>query len=166
MMLKTFKKYVSRPRFVSHKVFSKNVVIHEIKPLLTLDKPVNVGFSILDLSKLLMYEFYYQYIGVKPGSSAKLLFTDSDSQVYGIKRDDVYDDFFEDKNLFDFGDYPKNSLFYDPTNKKVIGKMKDEVRGKIINEFLGLKSKMFLWLGKIMKKLRKKKESIKMLLKT
>ena len=45
--------------------------------------------------------------------------------------------FYEDKSLFDFRDYPKDSRFYDPVNKKVIGKMKDEVRGKIINAFVG-----------------------------
>ena len=62
-MLKTIKKYVSKPSFVTQ-MFNKNfVAIHEIKPVLTLDKPVYVGFSILNLSNLLMYEFYYKYLG-------------------------------------------------------------------------------------------------------
>ena len=90
-------------------IFIKNfVAIHEIKPVLTLDKPVYVGFSILDLSKLIMYEFHYKYI--KRKSSAKLLFTDTDSLVYETETDDVYEDFYEDKNLFDSSDYPRDFL--------------------------------------------------------
>ena len=83
-----YKKYVSKPSFVSQKIFNKNVVaIHEIKPVLSLDKPIYVGFSILDLSKSLMYEFHYKCI--KRKYNAKLLFTDTDSLVYEIKTNDV-----------------------------------------------------------------------------
>ena len=79
-----YKKYVSKPNFVSQKIFSKNfVAIHEIKPVLTLDKAIYLGFSIFDLSKFLMYEFHYKYIKTK--FIAKLLFTDTDSLVYEIK---------------------------------------------------------------------------------
>ena len=88
-----------------------------------------------------MYEFHYKYI--KRKFDAKLLFTDTDSLVYEIKTEDVYEDFYQDKNLFDFSDYPLNSKFFDPANKKVIGKIKDEFKGKIINGFIGLKSKMY-----------------------
>ena len=92
-----YKKYVSKPCFVSQKIFSKNfVAIHEIKPVLTRDKSIYVGLSILDLSKLLMYEFHYKYI--KSKYNAKLLFTDTDSLIYEIE------DFYSDKNLFDFTD--------------------------------------------------------------
>ena len=86
-----------------------------------------------------MYEFHYEYI--KSKLNAKLLFTDTDSLVYEIKTKGVYEDFYEDKNLFDFSDYPPSSKFFDPANKKVIGKMKDEFKEKIISEFVGLKSK-------------------------
>ena len=72
-----------------------------------------------------------------------MLFTDTDSLVYEIKTEDVYENFYPDKNLFDFSDYPLNSKFFDPANKEVIGKMKDEFKGKIISEFVGLKSKMY-----------------------
>ena len=71
------------------------------------------------------------------------MFTDTDSLVYELKTEDVYEDFYQDKNLFDFSDYPLNSKFFDPVNKKVIGKMKDEFKGRIISEFVGLKSKMY-----------------------
>ena len=72
-----------------------------------------------------------------------MLFTDKDSLTYEIKSEDVYEEFFKHKHLFDFSNYPKDSKFFDPTNKKVIGKMKDESEGKIIGEFVGLKSKMY-----------------------
>ena len=88
-----------------------------------------------------MYEFHYKYI--KSKFDAKLLFTDTDSLVYDIKTEDVYEDFYRDKILFDFSDYPLDSMFFDSVNKKVIGKMKDEFQGKIISEFVGLKSKMY-----------------------
>ena len=124
------------------KIFSKHfVAVHRIKPVLTFNKPIYVGFSILELSKLLMYEFHYKYI--KNTFNAKLLFTDTDSLVYEIKTEDVYEDFYLDKDLFDFSDYPLHSKFFDPVNKKVIGKMKDEFKGKIISEFVGLNSKMY-----------------------
>ena len=71
------------------------------------------------------------------------MFTDTDSLVYEIKTRDVYEDFYEDNNLFDFSDYLLDSNFFDPVNKKVIGKMKDEFKGEIISEFVGLKSKMY-----------------------
>ena len=112
-------KCISKPSFVSQKIFSKNfVAIHEIKPVLILNKPVYVGFSILDLSKLLMYEFHYKCI--KSKFDAKLLFTDTDSLVYEIETEDVYEDFYQDKNLFDFSDYPLDSEFFDPVNKKLL----------------------------------------------
>ena len=78
-----------------------------------------------------MCEFRYKYI--KSKYDANLLFPDTD----------VYQDFYKDKYLFGFSDYPLHSKFFDPVNKKVIGKMKDEFKGKIINEFVGLKSKMY-----------------------
>ena len=71
------------------------------------------------------------------------MFTDTDSLVYEIKTEDVYEDFYGDKNLFDFSYYSLNSKFFDPGNKKVIGKMKDECKGRIISEFVGLKSRMY-----------------------
>ena len=79
---KDYVKCISKPSFVSQKIFSKNIL--EIKPVLTLNKLIYVGFSILDLSKLLMYEFHYKYI--KSKFDAKLLFTGIDSLVYEIKR--------------------------------------------------------------------------------
>ena len=88
-----------------------------------------------------MYEFHYK--DIKSKFDAKLLFTDTASLVYEIRTEDVYEHFYPSKNLFDFSDYPLDSKFFDLTSKKVIGKMKDEFKGKNIKEFVGLKSKMY-----------------------
>ena len=139
---KDYVKCISKPSFISQKIFSKNfVAIHQVKPVLILNKPIYVGLSILDSIKLLMYKFHYEY--TKNNFYAKLLFTDTDSLVYENKTEDVYEDFYGDKNLFDFSDYSLNSKFFDPVNKKVIGKMKDEFKRKIISKFVGIKSKRY-----------------------
>ena len=139
---KYYVKCISKSSYVSQKIFSKNFfAINEIKPVLILNEPIYVGFSILDLSKLLMYEFHYK--DIKSKFDAKLLFTDTDSLVYEIKTEDVYEDFYQNKNLFNFSDYPLDSKFFDLANKKSIGKMKDEFKGKNVNEFVGLKSKRY-----------------------
>ena len=136
-------KVVSRSSFVSQKILDKNLVaVHKIKSVLLLNKPIYVGFSILELSKMIMYDWHYNYFVKKFDCS--LLFTDTDSLVYKIKGNDcVCDEVFRDKELFDFSGYDKSSVYYDCANKKVIGKMKDEMSGKIIAEFVGLRSKMY-----------------------
>ena len=85
--------------------------------MLTIDKPIYLGFSILDLSKLLLYEFHYKYIGTKDDNCVNLLFADTDRLDYEIKTNDVYRDFYKNKNLFDFSDYPEDSKFFGPVNK-------------------------------------------------
>ena len=110
--------------------------------MLTLNKPIYVGFCILELSKLLMYQFHYDY--VLKTFNARLLFTDTNSLVYEIKDKGVYEKCFKDRELFDFSGYSKDSVYYDSSNKKVLGKMKDEFNGVKIVEFVGLKSKMYL----------------------
>ena len=140
-------KHSSKPTFVSCKIFNENLVaVHKIKETLTLNKPAYVGMSILDISKTLMYDFHYNYIKEKYGNNAELLFTDTDSLTYNIKTEDVYQDFWNDKNEFDFSNYNQNSRFFDVANKKEIGKMKDETAGIPITEFIGLRSKMYSYI--------------------
>ena len=93
-----------------------------------------------------MYDFHYKYIKDKYGKKAKLLFTDTDSLTYEIEAEDVYKDFWNDKDKFDNSDYPENSPYFDKTNKKVIGKFKDEAAGVPIHEFIGLRSKMYSYI--------------------
>ena len=93
---KDFLKHTSRPTHITHKIFGKNyAAIHEIKPVLTLNKPIYVGFTVLELSKWLMYDFHYNFI--KKHFDAELLFTDTDSLTYQIKSKDVYEEFFKYK---------------------------------------------------------------------
>ena len=101
---------------------------------------------ILDLSKVLMYDFHYNFIKVKYGDKAQLLFTDTDSLCYHIRTDDIYEDFDQYRDMFDNSDYNKSSNYYFDYNKKVIGKMKDEAAGNIITSFVGLKSKMYSYI--------------------
>ena len=119
------------------------MAVHKIKEALTLNRPAYVGMCILDLSKTLMYDFHYNYIKKRYGDRAKLLFTDTDSLTYEIEAEDVYKDFWKDKDMFDNSDYPENSPYYCNANKKVIGKFKDEACGVLIVEFIGLKSKLY-----------------------
>ena len=136
-------KLASKPTFISSKIFNEDLVaVHKIKPTLLLNRPAYVGMCILDLSKTLMYDFHYNYIK-KKYPDARLLFTDTDSLTYEIEANDVYQDFREDKHLFDNSDYPESSPFFDNTNKKVIGKFKDESPEIPIVEFVGLRSKMY-----------------------
>ena len=136
-----FLKYTSRPTYITHKIFGEDyAAIREIKPVLILNKPIYVGFTVQELSKWKMYDFYYNFI--KKNFDAELLFTDTDSLTYEIKSENIYEK-FKWKDLFDFSNYLKDSKFFDETNKKVIGKIKDEFGGVIVDEFVGLKSKMY-----------------------
>ena len=137
----------SKPTYVSSKIFNENLVaVHKIKEQLTLNRPAYIGMCILDLSKTLMYDFHYNYIKKRYGSKAQLLFTDTDSLCYEIETDDIYEDLWQDKHIFDNSDYPKDSNFFDTSNKKVIGKFKDEAASIPITEFVGLRSKMYSYI--------------------
>ena len=142
-----FKKLVAKPNYESRIIFNENLVsVHMKKTSLTMDKPVYLGMCILDLSKTLMFDFHYKYIKPKYGDRAKLLFTDTDSFLYEIQTEDFYKDISGDvKDRFDTSDYPENHPSGIPTgiNKKVLGMFKDEVAGKNIKEFVGLRAKLY-----------------------
>ena len=142
-----FKKLVAKPNYNSRKIFNENLVsVHMKKTSLTMNKPVYLGMSILDLSKTVMYDFHYRYIKPKYGSKAKLLFTDTDSFLYEIQTEDFYKDIAGDvKDRFDTSDYPEGHPSGIPTgiNKKVLGMFKDEAAGKVIKEFVGLRAKLY-----------------------
>ena len=141
---KDYLKWTSKPSYMSHKIFDNDLVaIRKNKVTLTLNKPAYIGMCILELSKVLMYEFHYDYIKNKYGNNSRLLFTDTDSLMYEIKTEDVYEDFGNDKEIFNFSNYSNKSKYYDNSNKLVVGKMQDETAGVAIIEFVGLKSKMY-----------------------
>ena len=118
---------------------------------LVYNKPVYLGMCILDLSKALMFEFHYDYIKNKYSDRAKLLMTDTDSLIYEIKTDDLYNDISEDvESKFDTSEFDKNHpavvgsvKFKVRKNKKIVGMFKDETAGKQIEELVGLRSKLY-----------------------
>ena len=139
-------KLSSRPNFDRATIFDPNLVaIHMKKTEVYFNKPIYVGQAILHLSKTLMYDFHYNYIQEK-FSKAKLLFTDTDSLMYHIRTDDFYNDISLDiEDKFDTSDYPPDhkSGILTGVNKKVIGMFKDEVAGKQITHFVGLRPKLY-----------------------
>ena len=141
------KKLSANPYFKHLNIFSDELIaVHMKRTKLKFDKPVYLGMCILDLSKTIMYGFHYKYIKPKYGDKAKLLFTDTDSLMYEIKTEDFYKDISGDvKDRFDTSDYPPNHPSGIPTgcNKKVLGMFKDEVAGRIIEEFVGLRAKLY-----------------------
>ena len=140
-------KLTSRTNFDRATIFDKNLIaVHMKKTEVYFNKPVYVGQAILDLSKTLMFNFHYNYIQKKYKDRAELLFTDTDSLMYQIYTDDFYKDIFHDiETKFDTSDYPPNhpSGILTGVNTKVIGMFKDEVAGKQITCFVGLRPKLY-----------------------
>ena len=140
---KDFVKYASRPTYINHNIYGKKfVVIHERKQLLTLNKPIYVGCVVLELSKLAMYEFYYDFL-IQKCENVKLLYMNTDSfiiEVIGKNFDDII---LENKEYFDLSNSPKNNQYHTDDNQKVPGKMKDEYGGKVIYEFVRAKPKSY-----------------------
>lgn len=117
--------------------------IYRSKTVLKLNRPIYCGAAILDLSKMLMYDFYYGELKAQYGDKAKLCYTDTDSLIFQVETPDIYADMRAKPALYDFSDYPKDHPNYDPKNAKVLGLMKDECPGTPISEFVGLRPKMY-----------------------
>ena len=132
---KDFIKYTSRPTCVNWKVFENNLAaIHEKKISLTLNKPIYVGFIILEISKWEMYSFHYNFMIRK--FNTRLLFTDIDSLCYELYEKNPYKKMY--KVLFDLSNFHASSKYYRINNKKVVGEMKDEYGGKSFVKAVGL----------------------------
>ena len=112
-----------------------------------MNKPIYLGLSILDISKILMYEFWYDYMKPKYSNDVKLCYMDTDSSVMNIKTEDFYTDIANDvEKRFDMSNYAVDRPLPTGKNKKVIGLMKDELGGKIITEFITLRPKAYTYL--------------------
>ena len=90
-----------------------------------------------------MYEFWYDHLKNKYNDKVELIYTDTDSYIIEVETDDIYKDMYENKNQYDFSEYPENHHNFDKSNKKVLGKFKDELKSRIITEFIALKPKMY-----------------------
>jgi hypothetical protein len=142
------KEMLAKPHILGFTIFNKDLAaVNMMKLKCKIDKPFYVGFAVLELSKLHMYKFHYDFVKrVWPGKQSELLFTDTDSLMYEITAPKVYETIWEHRDKFDLSDYPRDSPYYDATNAKVIGKFKDEACGKSIIEFVGLRPKMYSFL--------------------
>ena len=135
-------KLIRQPNFQNAYQISNKLCLVESKPIKTIfNKPIYLGACILETSKLHMYQFWYEHL--KNKYKVELIYTDTDSFIIEVETDDIYKDMFKDKHLYDFSEYPKDHPNYDITNKKVLGKFKDEMKSLIITEFIGLKPKMY-----------------------
>ena len=131
---------------MSHKIFDNDLVtIRKNEVTLTLNKSAYIGMCIVELSKVLMYEFHYDYIKNNYGKNSRPLFADTDNLIYEIKTEDVYEDFSNDRRMFDFS-YSTKSKYYDNSNKLVVGRVKDETADVVIEEFVGFKPNMYSYL--------------------
>ena len=139
---------VSEPNYHTTKWFSENLLAIDMrKTKVKMNKPVYLGMSILDLGKTLMYEFWYDYIKSKYGNNVKLCYTNTDSFIINIKTEDFYEDIADDvEKRFDTSNYEIDGPLPTGKNKKVIELTKDELGGKIMNEFVALRPKTYAYL--------------------
>ena len=162
---KKAKRLTAKPNFKKCTIFSENLCAIEMrKTQIYFNKPIYLGMCILDLSKTLMYDFHYNYIQSKYGEKAKLLFTDTDSLAYEIQTEDFYRDISPDVQAkFDTSNFSQNHPSGIPTgaNKKVVGMFKDEAGGQIIEEFVGLRAKLYSYKMFESKKEEKKCKGVK-----
>jgi len=131
-------------------IFNENLVgVHILKKEVKLNKPIFIGQCVLDESKFIMQDFHYNFMQKKfDPKNVELLFTDTDSLCYHIKRQDPYEIIEQNKDKFDLASYPKDHKLYDPTNNKVIGKFKDESISNgvhYITEFVALRPKLYAY---------------------
>lgn len=156
---------IARPNFKNCKIFEENLAAIELhKSHILMNKPIIVGMCILEISKVLMYKFLYNYLKPKYGKNVQLVYTDTDSFILEIKTQDVYADIRNepDINEFDTWDYPEGNIYgIKRHNNKVIGKFKDELKGQIVTEVVGLRSKCYALriLGEIEEKDKKKSKN-------
>ena len=136
-------KLVSEPNYHTINYISEDLSIIEMnKTKVKMNKPIYLELSILEISKLLMYEFWYDYMKPKYGDNIKLCYMDTDSFIMNIKTEDFYKDIANDaEKRFDTSNYEVNRPLYIGKNKKVIGLMKDKLGGRVITEFCCFKTK-------------------------
>ena len=158
-------KLVSEPNYQTINLILEDLSIIEMKKTkVKMNKPIYLGLSILEISKILMYEFWYVFMKSKYNNNVKLCYMDTDSFIMDIKTNDIYKDIANDVECkFDTSNYEVNRPLPMGKNKKTIGLMKDELGGKIITEFVTLRPKTYSYLtddGKEDKKAKGTKKSV------
>lgn len=138
------RKLISLPNYKRYTIFDEELIaVHMNKTYALMNKPIAIGMSILDISKVLMYDYFYNYIQKKYGSNVEMLYTDTDSFILEVKTDCFYTDMLPDLDKYDTSDFPINNQFNLPlVNKKIPGVFKHEMR-EILTDFVGLRSKMY-----------------------
>ena len=141
-------KLVSEPNYHTINLISEDLPIIKMKKTkVKMNKPIYLGLSILEISKRLMYEFWYDYMKPKYNDNVKLCYMDADSFIMNIKTNDFYKDITDDvDNRFDTSNYEVKRPLLMGKNKKVIGLMKDELGREIITEFIALRPKTYSYL--------------------
>ena len=132
-------KLTSSALYIEHRIFPGGLIaIHSRKAKLKLNRPIYVGLAVLDISKWIMYNFWYNQIKKEFGNNAELVYTDTDSLIILFTatpdKPDVYEFLSTTRDYYDFSEYPKDHICYDTTNEKVVGKFKDEALGRPISE--------------------------------
>ena len=160
-------KLVSEPNYHKMNYISEDLSIIEMKRTkVKMNKPIYLRLSILEINKLLMYEFWYDYMKPKFGDSVKLYYMDTDSFIMNIKTEDFYKDIANDvEKMFDTSNYECDRPLPTGKNKKVIGLMKDELGGRVIMEFVALRPKTYSYLTDDCKENKKAKRTKKCLIK-
>ena len=158
-------KLFSEPNYHTINLISEDLSIIEMKiTKVKMNKPIYLELSILEISKILMYEFWYDYMKPKYNDNVRICYMDTDSFIMNIKTNDFYKDISDDfNNRFDTSNYEVKRPLPIGKNKKVIGLMKDELGGEIIMEFIALRPKTYSYLidnDKIDKKAKGTKKCI------
>ena len=160
-------KLVSEPNYHTINYISEDLSIIEMKKTKAkMNKPIYLGLSILEISKILMYEFWYDYMKPKHNDNVKLCYMDTDIFIMNIKTENFYKDVANDvEKRFDTSNYECDRPLPTGKNKKVIGLMKDELGGRIIREFVALRSKTYSYLTDDFKEDKKAKRTKKCVIK-
>ena len=159
---KNMRKLLSDPPFDRWRALGENIFgIQMHKDHILFNRPIYIGMCALDLSKILLYDYYYSYLKPKYRENCELLYTDTDSLLLLIKTDDIYKDMAENLDYYDTSGYPEDHPLFSLKNMKVPGKLKDECNGALISEVVCLRSKMYSILQDNDKNTKKAKGTVK-----
>ena len=140
----TCKKETAKPNFKQFSIFQPNLTAVTLaKTKITWNKPTFVGAAVLELSKLVMFNFYYNIMKPRYGERVHLLYSDTDSALLAVETPDIYEDIKDMSEYFDLSNYPPDHDLHSNTNELVVLKLKDELKGKAMFEYIGLKPKMY-----------------------